>query len=51
MYSVFITGIGLWLAYGVLLGSWPIMIANGVTISLALAILAMKLRYHEDEQV
>jgi MtN3 and saliva related transmembrane protein len=41
MYCVFITGVGLWLAYGVMLGEWPIIIANGITVSLALAILVM----------
>ncbi len=45
MYSVFVTGVGLWLVYGVMLGEWPIIIANGITITLALAILGMKLRY------
>jgi MtN3 and saliva related transmembrane protein len=45
MYSVFATGVALWLAYGLLLGAWPLVIANGVTLALALAILGMKLRY------
>jgi len=45
MYSVFTVGVALWLAYGVLLGAWPIVIANTITLALALAILAMKLRY------
>lgn len=45
MYSVFTVGVALWLAYGVLLGAWPIVIANSITLALALAILAMKLRY------
>lgn len=45
MYSVFALGVALWLAYGVLLGAWPIVLANAVTLSLALAILAMKLRF------
>ena len=45
MYTVFATGVALWLAYGFLLGAWPIVVANGVTLALALAILAMKLRY------
>ena len=45
MYSVFIVGIACWLIYGVLLGSWPIMMANAVTFTLAAAILGMKLRY------
>jgi MtN3 and saliva related transmembrane protein len=45
MYSVFATGVALWLAYGLLLQAWPIVAANAVTLALALAILAMKLRY------
>lgn len=45
MYLVFTTGVALWLAYGVLVGAWPIVAANGVTLALALAILAMKLRW------
>ena len=44
MYSVFSFGIALWLAYGVLLQAWPIVVANGVTLALAAAILTMKLR-------
>ena len=44
MYSVFTFGIALWLAYGVLLRAWPIVIANAVTLLLATGILAMKLR-------
>ena len=43
MYSVFTLGIALWLAYGVMLGAWPIVIANVVTFGLAAGILAMKL--------
>ena len=43
MYSAFTLGIALWLAYGVLLRSWPIMLANTVTLMLSLSILAMKL--------
>ncbi len=45
MYSVFITGVTCWLIYGLLLQAWPIVVANVITISLALAILVMKLRY------
>lgn len=48
MYSVFAIGVALWLAYGLLLRAWPIVIANAVTLALALAILAMKLRYHRN---
>jgi MtN3 and saliva related transmembrane protein len=45
MYSCFTTGVALWLVYGVLLAAWPIVIANVITLSLALAILLMKLKY------
>jgi MtN3 and saliva related transmembrane protein len=45
MYSVFVTGVSCWLVYGILLEAWPIIIANAITVSLALAILVMKLRY------
>lgn len=45
MYSVFTTGVAGWLVYGILLTAWPIVIANAITLSLASAILVMKLRY------
>lgn len=45
MYSMFTAGIALWLTYGLLLGAWPIVAANALTLGLACAILAMKLRY------
>ena len=48
MYSVFAAGVALWLAYGLLLRAWPIVIANAVTLALALAILGMKLRYRRN---
>ena len=45
MYALFTTGVALWFAYGVLMMAWPIIIANGITLALALAILVMKLMY------
>lgn len=45
MYSVFTLGVALWLLYGVLLQAWPLIIANSITLVLAAAILAMKLRF------
>lgn len=45
MYSLFTAGVALWLVYGLLLSAWPIVLANAVTLALALAILVMKLRY------
>ena len=46
MYSVFTIGVACWLAYGVLMSAWPIVIANCITLALAATILTMKLRYH-----
>ena len=45
MYSAFTIGVSCWLVYGLLLQAWPIVIANLITLALALAILLMKLRY------
>lgn len=45
MYSAFTTGVALWLLYGLLTGAWPVVIANAITLALAVAILLMKLRY------
>ena len=45
MYSVFTVGVALWLLYGWMMGAWPIVIANAVTLALASVILAMKVRY------
>lgn len=45
MYSAFTLGVALWLVYGLLLGAWPLILANAVTLSLALAILVMRLRF------
>ena len=44
MYMMFSAGVALWLAYGILLDSWPLIAANGVTLLLALIILVMKIR-------
>ena len=45
MYLVFTTGVGFWLAYGLVLGAWPIVVANSVTLALAGTVLALKLRH------
>jgi MtN3 and saliva related transmembrane protein len=45
MYSAFTVGVALWLLYGVMMGAWPIVLANAVTLALAGGILGMKLRY------
>ncbi len=45
MYSLFSAGVALWLIYGILLSSWPIVVANTITLLLAGTVLALKLRF------
>ncbi len=45
MYLVFTTGVAFWLAYGLVLGAWPIIVANTVTLALTGTVLALKLRH------
>lgn len=45
MYIIFTLGIALWLAYGVLIQVWPMIIANTITLLLASFILVMKIIY------
>lgn len=44
MYAMFSTGVALWLIYGLILRSPPIILANSITFVLSSAILVMKLR-------
>jgi MtN3 and saliva related transmembrane protein len=45
MYAIFTSGIALWLAYGVVREDWPIIVANGITLALCLAVVLLKLRH------
>ena len=49
-YMVTVTGFVLWIAYGVLLGSWPVAVSNGANLVLSGAILAMKWRFESGER-
>jgi len=44
MYGAFTLGIALWLVYGVMINSWPVIVANTVTLALASSILALKIK-------
>lgn len=44
MYVLFTTGVALWLCYGLLIGSWPVVVANALTLILAGLVLVMKIR-------
>ena len=43
MYALFTLGVAFWLAYGLLVGSAPIVIGNGITLALAAVVLWLKL--------
>jgi len=45
MYVVFTAGVAMWLWYGFVLQSWPMILANVVTLALSTSILVMKLRW------
>lgn len=45
MYLIFTGGVVLWLVYGMLTGAGPVILANGVTLALALTVVALKIRY------
>lgn len=44
MFLLFSSGVLLWLIYGVLIGSKPVIIANIITLILALSILWLKIK-------
>lgn len=43
--ALFACGVALWLGYGMLILSWPVIFANAMTLVLVLVIIAMKLRF------
>lgn len=45
MYAIFTSGVALWAIYGMMIGSWPVIIANCITLVLAGAVLVMKIRF------
>jgi len=45
MYGLFSLGVLGWLIYGFLIGSWPIVVANSITLILACAVLYLKIKH------
>lgn len=50
MYVIFSNGILLWLIYGIVINSMPIIAANIVTLPLTLIILFIKIRNLKNDQ-
>ncbi|HEY1501937.1 MAG TPA: SemiSWEET transporter [Acidobacteriaceae bacterium] len=45
MFLVYAVGVFLWLLYGILIHSMPVILANAVSLVLTFAMLALKLRF------
>jgi MtN3 and saliva related transmembrane protein len=45
MYFLTVAAFALWSLYGLLLGSWPLIVSNLISLVLSSAILVLKLRY------
>jgi MtN3 and saliva related transmembrane protein len=45
MYMLFSSGAACWLAYGIVIVAWPVILSNAITCLLSTVILALKLRY------
>jgi MtN3 and saliva related transmembrane protein len=46
MWTLQVIGFAVWIAYGALLGAWPILVENAVCVMLAGFILVMKVLPH-----
>ncbi|MCP4089468.1 MAG: hypothetical protein GY746_06715 [Gammaproteobacteria bacterium] len=45
MYAILTIGLFLWLVYGIALRDIPLILANGVSFSLAMSVLLLKIRH------
>lgn len=43
--AAFASGVALWLVYGLMVGAWPVIAANLVTLGCILVIVGLKLRF------
>jgi MtN3 and saliva related transmembrane protein len=44
MYLVTVVGFSIWIVYGLMIASWPIVVSNSASLCLSAAILALKWR-------
>ncbi len=47
MYAMFSLGVLGWLIYGVMINSWPIIVANSITLVLACVVLYLKVAHRD----
>ncbi|MBX9675313.1 MAG: SemiSWEET transporter [Methylotenera sp.] len=43
MYSILTLGVALWMIYGVLIGDWPLIVSNSITLCSSIVILSLKI--------
>jgi len=48
MFVILISGVGLWVVYGILKNDWPIILANGVSLALNASMLYILIRYNSE---
>ena len=48
-FSAFSVGVVLWLAYGVIMEAWPIILSNMITLFLTFAIVVLTVRFRRKE--
>jgi MtN3 and saliva related transmembrane protein len=44
MYALLLSGVTLWLVYGIILGSWPLIVANAIVLVPQTLVMAILLR-------
>ena len=49
MYALTVSAFSLWTVYGVLLGAWPLVAANSVSLALAATALVCKWRFRDGD--
>ncbi len=45
MFSIFSTGVALWVAYGIMVAAWPIIISNSIILLACLLLLYFKFSF------
>lgn len=45
MYAIFVSGVAVWILYGVAILAWPVILANVATLLLSASVLVAKIRF------
>ncbi len=49
MYALTVCAFSLWIIYGVMLGAWPLVAANSISLTLAVTALVCKWRFRDGD--